>query len=49
MASHMSRLLRSHYSILLHTGLVVVPLLAFTGILLGLVYVNMWDRSSYKD
>lgn len=35
---------RSRFHILLHTAFVVVPLLAFTAILLGLVYWNLWGR-----
>lgn len=38
--------LRSHSRILLHTALVVLPLFAFTAILLGLVYWNLWGQRS---
>lgn len=38
-----------HFHIVLHTALVVLPLLVFTAILLSLVYWNLWGRRDDSD
>ncbi|KAK5092255.1 hypothetical protein LTR70_001937 [Exophiala xenobiotica] len=48
MTLYLSKFVRSHLDVLLHTGLVILPLLAFTAILIGLVCLNMWDRSNTR-
>lgn len=40
--------MRSRFDVLLHTGLIIFPLIAFTARLIGLVYTNTWDRSSTR-
>jgi len=48
MVLYLSKFARNHFDVLLHTALVIFPLIAFTAILTGLVYMNMWDRSNTR-
>lgn len=43
-SSKLANLFRSHFWILLHICMIIGPMIAFSAILLGLVYLNIWDK-----